>query len=289
MSASAPGRLQVALLTLVALGAFAANSLLCRMALSGPDIDPASFTTLRIASGALLLWLVIGWRAGSLLRAPAGSWSGAFMLFLYAVLFSFAYLGLHAGTGALILFGAVQITMIVAGLRTGERLDPLQWLGLGAALAGLCYLLLPGAGAPPLSSALLMAGAGLAWGLYSLIGRGGGDPIDATAGNFIRALPFALAVSLASMPILSLGAKGMALALVSGAITSGLGYVVWYRVLPRLRATSAAASQLSVPVITAVAGVLLLNEPLTLRLLFSGAVVLGGIALVIQLRPGSTR
>ncbi len=281
MSAGASAALRTTALTVLALLAFAANSLLCRLALARPEIDPASFTTLRLVSGALMLWLLLQWTGRRQARAPGGSWRAAAMLFLYAIAFSFAYVDLHAGVGALILFGTVQTTMIVAGLLGGERMQPLQWLGLLLALIGLAVLLLPGATAPSAMHAMLMALAGLAWGLYSLLGRGGGDPVAATAGNFLRAVPMTLAATLLALPTMQIGPFGMALAIASGALASGLGYVVWYRVLPRLRATTAASAQLAVPVITAVAGVSFLAEPVTLRMLTAVPIVLGGIAMVI--------
>jgi drug/metabolite transporter (DMT)-like permease len=202
-------------------------------------------------------------------------------LFAYAAAFSFAYVNLSAGTGALLLFGAVQATMILAGLCKGERLNAWQGAGLAAALGGLVALLLPGLTAPPLHSALLMVGAGIAWGAYSLRGKGSGDPLAATAGNFLKAVPFAGVLSLMLLVTVRADAEGVVYAMASGALTSGVGYAIWYAALPGLRATSAATVQLSVPVIAAAAGVLLLGEPITMRLLGASVAVLGGIALVV--------
>ena len=278
---------RLALLTALALVAFAGNSLLARVALRDAGIDAASFTALRIASGALALWLIVRLRGAAV--AGSGSWGSALALFAYAAAFSFAYLSLTAATGALLLFGAVQVTMIGAGLARGERLGGAQWLGLLLASGGLVGLLLPGLSAPPLAGALLMIAAGIAWGAYSLRGRtptGAGDPTTVTAGNFIRASPLALALVAVAALLAPLHADpaGAGYALASGALTSGLGYAIWYTALKGLHATSAATVQLSVSVLTALAGVLLLSEPVTPRLLLASAAVLGGIALVIFVR-----
>ncbi len=272
-------RMRILALTSLAMLAFAGNSLLCRIALTETSIDPATFTMIRIVAGALALWLIVSLRRGT--HGPAGSWVSGLALFAYAAAFSFAYVKLAAGTGALLLFGAVQATMILAGLWKGERLNAWQGAGLAAALGGLVALLLPGLTAPPLHSALLMAGAGAAWGVYSLRGRGGDDPLAATAGNFLRAVPFAGVLSLILLVTVRADAEGVAYAMASGALTSGVGYAIWYAALPGLRATGAATVQLSVPVITAGGGVLLLGEPVTLRLLGASVAVLGGIALVV--------
>jgi drug/metabolite transporter (DMT)-like permease len=270
-------------LTSLAMLAFAGNSLLCRQALKHTAIDAASFTTLRLVSGAIVLVLIAAWRA----RGPGpakpgrGSWGSALALFAYAAGFSFAYRSLAAGSGALLLFGAVQATMIGHGLWRGERLAAWQWWGLLLALGGLVGLLLPGLAAPPLGGALLMLGAGVAWGVYSLRGRGAGDATQVSAGNFVRAVPVAVLVSALTFEHLSVDPTGAALAVASGALASGVGYALWYTCLPALRATDAATVQLSVPVITALGGAALLAEPLTLRLLLASAAILGGIALVI--------
>lgn len=262
--------------------AFAANSLLCRLALKQTGIDPASFTLVRIASGALALWLIVRVRDGR--PAVAGSWPSALALFAYAATFSFAYVSLTAGTGSLLLFGAVQITMIGVGMYRGERLRPRQTAGLACALAGLVGLLLPGLSAPPWQGSLLMLAAGAAWGVYSLRARGSGDPLQATAGNFLRAVAFAAALGLVMSPWRALDAAGVGWAVASGALASGVGYAIWYTALSALNVTSAASVQLSVPVIAALGGIVLLGEPLTWRLVIASSAILGGIALVIA-RP----
>lgn len=266
-------------LTAFAMIPLAANSWLCRAALRDTAIDAASFTSIRLISGALMLWLLV--RLTGKARAGKGNWPSAFALFGYAALFSFAYLSLTAATGALLLFGAVQVTMIALGLRGGERLDGIQIAGVALAFAGLVGLLLPGLSAPPLGGALMMIGAGMAWGVYSVRGKGAGDPIRVTAGNFLLTVPITVLLSLLMIADVSVDAIGAGYAVASGALTSALGYALWYRVLPMLRATSAATVQLSVPVIVAIGGVALLGEPITLRLVLASAAVLGGIALVI--------
>ena len=263
--------------------AFAGNSLLCRMALTATSIDAASFTTIRMVSGALTLWCIVRARRGSV--EGKGSWPSALALFAYAAAFSFAYLTLTAATGALLLFGAVQATMIAWGLRSGDRFGPWQIAGLACAIAGLVGLLLPGLSAPPLVGAALMLSAGVAWGIYSLRGRGAGDPTRVTAGNFMRAAAFSGALSLAMLPAVSIDAAGALYAIASGALASGLGYVSWYSALTHLSASVAATVQLSVPAIAAAGGVLLLGEELTVRLVLASAAILGGIALVILKGP----
>jgi drug/metabolite transporter (DMT)-like permease len=269
------------------MAAFAANSILCRLALGHTRIDPASFTLIRLACGAATLWLIVRIRTGG--NARAGHWQSGFSLFAYAGAFSFAYVTLSAGTGALILFGAVQATMILYGLARGERLTPLQTGGLALAIGGLLALLLPGATAPPWSGALLMTVAGIAWGAYSLMGRGSTRPIETTADNFVRAAVFGALLSLAAVPYFAWDVRGAFLALLSGALASGLGYAIWYTVLPSLRATQAASVQLSVPALAAIGGVLLLGERLSLRLVLCSVAILGGIALVLNARTPDAR
>ena len=265
-------------LTTLAMMAFAGNSLLCRLALKSTTIDPASFTSIRLISGALMLWLVVRMKSG----APGkGTWSSAFALFAYAAGFSFAYVSLPAASGALLLFGAVQATMIGHGIWAGERLVKPQVLGIMLAFGGLVGLLLPGLSAPPLLGALLMIGAGVAWGVYSLRGKGAGDPTRVTAGNFLRAVPITVVLSLLMINTTTLDQAGFWYAVCSGALASGLGYAIWYTALPALKNTSAATVQLSVPVIAAVGGIILLGEPLTPRLVLASVAILGGIALVI--------
>ncbi len=268
------------LLTTLAMLAFAGNSLLCRAALRDTDIDAATFTSVRLASGALMLFAVL-WLKGNRAPLASGSWGSALALFGYAATFSYAYGGLSAAMGALLLFGSVQATMIGIGIVRGDRPGTLQWGGFVLAFAGLIGLLLPGLSAPPVASALLMITAGIAWGVYSLRAKGAGEPTAVTTGNFIRAVPMALGLSLIMMTGTSVDMPGIGYAVASGAIASGLGYAIWYMALPLLQATSAATVQLSVPVIAAIGGVLLLSEPLTLRLVLAGAAILGGIAVVI--------
>jgi drug/metabolite transporter (DMT)-like permease len=267
------------ILTLLAMIAFAGNSLLCRLALKQTGIDAASFTFIRIFSGAVALWLIVKMRKAT--WREAGNWPSALALFAYAAAFSFAYISLSAGTGALLLFGAVQATMILWGLRKGERLRVRQLVGLALALTGLVALLFPSLSAPPLGGAILMLGAGVAWGIYSLRGKAAGDPASATTGNFLRAVPLAAVLSITLLPWARLDQAGIGNAVLSGAIASGAGYVIWYTALPSLKAASAATVQLSVPVLAATGGILLLGEPLTLRFLFASMAVLGGIALVV--------
>jgi len=266
-------------LTALAMMAFAGNSLLCRLALKHTAIDAASFTTLRMISGALMLWLVV--RISRRSQRGKGSWPSALALFVYAAGFSYAYVSLPAATGALLLFGAVQATMIGHGIWAGERLRQPQVAGLILACGGLVGLLLPGLSAPPLVGTLLMLTAGVAWGVYSLRGKGAGDPTRVTAGNFLRAVPIAAAVSLFMLNGSSLDNAGFWYAIASGALTSGIGYAIWYTALPALKATQAATVQLSVPVIAAAGGILFLGEPITLRLTLASTAILGGIALVI--------
>lgn len=266
-------------LTSLALIAFASNSLLCRIALKQTGIDAASFTTIRLISGALMLWGIVRIRHGT--GQGNGNWGSAAALFIYAAGFSFAYLSLPAATGALMLFSAVQITMIGYGLWTGERLQRLQVVGLVLALGGLIGLLRPGLSAPPLTGSILMLAAGAAWGVYSLRGRSAGDPTRVTAGNFMRAALIAAAMSALMIKTAALHNSGVWYAIASGALASGIGYSIWYTALPGLKATQAATVQLSVPVIAAAGAVVFLGEPISLRLALASAAILGGIALVI--------
>ena len=283
-------------LTALVMAAFAANSVLARLALVSTGTGAASFTALRLGAGALVLG-ALAWRQRP---AQAGSWASGAALFAYAAAFSFAYLSLSTGTGALLLFGAVQVTMIGWGLWQGERFGLWRSVGLVLALAGLGVLVAPGVTAPAPGPAALMALSGVAWGVYSLRGRGTADPLAATAGNFWRAAVLGgallgVVVALGSGAVLllvagdaltfpppSIDARGTALAVASGAVTSGLGYALWYRVLPRLRAASAATVQLSVPVLAALGGVAFVGEAMTARLAVATVVTLGGIALVVR-------
>jgi drug/metabolite transporter (DMT)-like permease len=268
--------------TAFALVAFAANSLLCRMALGAGDaIDAATFTNIRIASGAAMLLLILKARGNRLAFDFRRNVFSAFLLFLYAIAFSLAYLNLNAATGALILFGSVQTTMILWALASGERPRPAEWLGLLAALGGLIYLVFPGLQAPPIASSLLMITAGAAWGFYTLRGRGATNPLGETTKNFLLAAPFALITNVFMINAAHVSPRGALLAVLSGAVASGVGYVIWYAALGGLTATRAATVQLSVPVITAIGGIALLNEKLSLRLAIAAALILGGIALAV--------
>jgi drug/metabolite transporter (DMT)-like permease len=284
---TAPGPRRTAALTALALVAFAANSVLCRLALREPVIDAASFTAIRVVSGAALL-LVVTVPAGRGARL-SGSWATALVLAIYAVPFAFAYTQLSAGTGALILFGSVQVTMLAATLLSAERPRPVQWVGAALAMAGLVYLVVPGLTAPPAGAALLMAIAGIAWGMYSLRGRVASNALAHTTGNFVRAVPFVLGVALLLLPRAQVEAEGVLLSAASGALTSGLGYVAWYSALRSLSGMHAAVVQLAVPPLAAGGGVLFLSETVSWRLVVSACLVLGGIAVAVigsAPRPG---
>ena len=270
--------------TAAAMVAFAANSVLCRLALGHATIDAASFTTVRLVSGALTLLALASTLHRGREIAPRGGWPAAGALFGYAIAFSFAYLSLSAGTGALILFGAVQLTMILAALRAGERPGALQWLGFACAVAGLVYLVAPGVTAPSPLGALLMAFAGACWGVYSLLGRGSANPMLDTTANFLRAAPLAVVASAIAFAHMHVSSTGLLLAIASGALSSGLGYVIWYAALRGLTATRAAIVQLVVPLLAALGGVVFLGEEFTARLAIAGVLILGGVALAIAAR-----
>ncbi|MFZ5877348.1 MAG: DMT family transporter [Nitrospirota bacterium] len=273
--------LRVGLHTALALLAFAANSVLCRLALGNATIDAASFTAIRLTAGAATLWLLVRVATPARAARPRGDWVSAAALFTYATAFSFAYLSLSAGTGALVLFGAVQTTMILAGLQSGERPHPVQWAGLLAAAGGFAALVFPGLTAPSPAGAALMALAGAAWGVYSLRGRGATDPTAVTADNFMRSAPLALLVVLATLPVAHRSPQGVWLAVASGSLASGIGYVLWYAALRGLTATRAAAVQLAVPALVAFAGVMFLAEPVSPRLIGSAILILGGVGLTL--------
>ncbi|QHF39411.1 EamA family transporter [Pseudomonas sp. S34] len=266
-------------LTCFAMVAFAANSLLCRLALKHTGIDAASFSVVRLVSGALVLWLICALKRPS--TPVKGSWLGAAALFIYVFAFSFAYLHLETGTGALLLFGAVQLTMVLYGVFKGERMRLPAIVGLLSALGGLISLLLPGATAPDPLSAIIMLVSGLAWGSYSLLGKGVSDPLATTAGNFIRSIPLVLLASLAFLPGLRWDPLGLLYAVFSGALASGVGYAIWYSAVRDLASFQAATVQLSVPILASLAGIIFLSESLTLRLVVASLAVLGGVALVL--------
>jgi drug/metabolite transporter (DMT)-like permease len=270
----------VVTLTALTLIAFAANSLLCRMALGGDLIDPVSFTTVRLVSGALALALISRLVAESSGPHKAkGSWGSGLALFVYAAGFSLAYASLSTGMGALILFGSVQMTMISAGLKSGERLGAVQWVGSAAAIAGLIYLVLPGISAPDPLGALLMSVAGIAWGVYSIRGKGAPAPVSMTAGNFLLSVPMALLASIVALASIHVEPSGILLAVISGIVTSGLGYVLWYTALRSLTTTQASVVQLLVPVLAAFGGVAWLSEQVSMRLIGASLLILGGVAM----------
>ena len=279
-------RLPVRVLVLAALAmlAFAGNSLLCRLALKTGSIDAATFTSVRLVSGAVVLALIVRMRSGAF--SQNGDWPSALALFVYAAGFSWAYVQLSTATGALLLFGSVQVTMIAFGLWRGERLALLQWAGFAGASAGLVEMLLPGLQSPPLLASLLMVGAGVAWGAYSLRGRGRGDPTAVTAGNFWRAALLALAGSalaqFAQTDAVPVQTAGLGYALASGALASGVGYSIWYTAIRGLTPATAASVQLTVPMLAALGAIVFLGEPVTLRLMLASVVILGGVGLVIS-------
>lgn len=279
--------MRVVALTAVALLAFAGNSILCRLALRGDEADAAGFTAVRLLAGAVCLTVLSFLFNRNKSSIRNGNWPSAAYLFAYALCFSFAYLDLTAGTGALILFGSVQLTIILVSLFRGTRPRVIEWLGLAVALCGLTYLVFPTLSSPPLTSSLLMAAAGAAWGFYTLRGKGSSDPLGQTTGNFIRTLPFAVLLLAIFFPNLHLTARGAILAIISGAVTSGVGYAIWYAALKHLTSTRAAVVQLAVPIIAAAIGIVFLTEITTNTLCFSAALILGGIALTIFGKNGS--
>ncbi len=271
------------LITALVMTAFAANSVLARAALLGPTIDPASFTTVRLISGAAMLALLLLTRKQTSIRGliGGGNWHSAFWLFAYAVTLSFAYIGLDTGVGALILFALVQATMIGWSVFKGDRPIVPEWAGLIIAFSAFVWLVSPGLEAPDPFSAFLMALSGIAWGAYSLRGRGATDPLKATAGNFILAVPMAIAVSAICFSQNNASTYGILLGIASGAITSGIGYAIWYRVLPQLSAMQGSIVQLTVPVIAGLGGLIWSGEPFTLRFVLGSVFILGGVALAI--------
>ena len=271
---------RVVFLTAIAMIAFAANSVLCRVALRHSAIDPISFSVIRLVSGALILWMILKFQRPA--KKSAGSWGGAVSLYVYAFAFSYAYLKLDTGTGALVLFGAVQLTMLGYGFLHGERMGALALLGLLLAIAGLVILLLPGSSAPPLASAVMMLASGVAWGVYSILGKALADPLAATGGNFMMSVPLIVLTALPFMSSFHADAVGITYAIASGTIASGAGYAIWYAAVRHLSSFRAATVQLTVPVIASIAGVLLLGETFTTRLGLSSLTVLGGIALVLS-------
>jgi drug/metabolite transporter (DMT)-like permease len=289
MTPDPPSGLQTAVVTALAMMAFAANSVLCRLALGTPHIDAAGFTGIRLVSGAAMLLAIARLSGRQRTEKSRGNWLSGAALFAYAIMFSFAYLRLDVGTGALILFALVQATMIAWGLVRGERPRSYQWLGLAAAMGGLVYLVSPGLSAPSTVGSLMMGIAGIAWGIYSLRGRFTTDPIVTTTDNFIRSVPMVLVVAVAFHRSIDLSARGVLLAFVSGALASGVGYVLWYKALRGLSATRAATVQLTAPVIAAIGGLGFLGETLSLRLVVSAVLILGGVGLTLVGRENAAR
>lgn len=273
-------KIQLAAYTVITMLAFSGNSLLCRMALKETSIDAASYTSIRLLSGAVILWMIMSWQHKSPLKQ--GTWQSATALFVYAIALSFSYRSINAGAGALMLFGAVQLTMILAGFISGERMSALQSIGFVAALTGLVILVSPSVEAPSIVDSILMLASGIAWGVYSLFGRRQSDPVAATAGNFLRAALLSILMSIFTLPWLQLDTRGICYAILSGAVTSGIGYVLWYRVLRHMSAITASTIQLSSPLITTFGGVVLLGEAFTRNLLIASLLILGGIRLVLR-------
>ncbi len=271
-------------LTFLALLAFAANSILCRLALGDAKIDAVSFTVLRLLSGIIMLLIIISLTSKKTRSSVNGSWLSATMLFLYAITFSFAYISLDTGTGALILFGAVQITMIVISLFAGTKLHSSEWLGIFLAFVGLIYLVLPTISTPSFSGFILMSIAGIAWAIYTLRGKSALEPLRETAFNFVRTLPLLIGLVLVAfnvMPSIQMSNDGIILAILSGALASGIGYMIWYSALKGLSTTEAAVVQLLVPLIAALGGIIFVSEVVTSRLIYSGIMILGGLLIVV--------
>lgn len=267
--------------TVLALTAFAGNSVICRLALSLKAIDPASFTGIRLISGSLVLILLVSITKRKKNATVKGSWWSGVILFMYAIAFSFAYISLDTGTGALILFAAVQITMIAFALATGKKMNLKEWLGVLMAFAGFIYLVSPGVTAPSLNGLLLMTLSGIGWGIYSLRGKGSANALQVNAYNFLKTLPLVGIMLLFSLKQIQMTNEGIILAILSGALTSGIGYTIWYMALRGLTAVQASVVQLLVPVIAAAGGVIFLSEIINLRLILAAIMILGGIGLVI--------
>ena len=272
---------KIIILTGLALIAFAANSVLCRLALGERTIDASSFTVIRLLSGAMVLLAIISIKSNKTDSFTKGSWSAGLLLFLYAITFSFAYITLDTGTGALILFGSVQITMILLSLISGDRLHITEWAGVTIAFIGFVYLILPGVTTPSAIGFLLMIVAGIAWGIYTLKGRSSDDPLMDTAYNFLRTLPLVIILAIITVKNAHYSYQGVLLAVLSGGITSGIGYAIWYIALGGLSATQAAVVQLLVPVIAAFGGIIFVSEAVTIRLTVSATMILGGILMVV--------
>lgn len=277
--------LKTSLLTSLALIAFAANSVLCRLALGNEAIDASSFTGIRLLSGAITLFIIlsitVSRKENNKGVSSKGSWAASLSLFLYAITFSYAYLSVDTGTGALILFGSVQITMIMLSLISGTRLHLIEWSGVTLAFVGFIYLILPNITTPSINGFILMTVSGISWGIYTLKGRSSKNPLMDTTYNFLRTIPFVGLLTIFTLHNMNYSSEGVVLALISGAITSGLGYTIWYIALGKLSSTQAAVIQLSVPVIAAIGGVIFVSEVITMRLIISATIVLSGILMVV--------
>ncbi len=275
---------RIAFLLLVSVLAFTANPLLARLAVVTREMDAMGYTGVRLASGALMLLVIIWWRHrranGEPLRI-AGTWAGAASLFAYAITYSIGFLVIGAAVGSVILFAAVQISILAWAIIKGDRPGLLEWIGLALAFASLCYLVSPGLVAPDPMGSLLMIVSGVAWAAYTLIGRGSRAPVDDTAGNFIRLLPISIPLIIAGLFVQTPTTLGLVYAICSGAISSGLGYAIWYAVLPLITRSRAAFVQLTVPALAAFGAVIFLSEPITLRLVVSSVGILGGAALAL--------
>ena len=275
--------------TTIALFAFAGNSVLCRLALGEHAIDAANFTIIRLFSGIFVLAIIIKTVGVKKTSVARGSWKASLMLFIYAVTFSFAYISMETGVGALVLFGSIQITIILASLLEGNKLHRSEWLGLFISFFGLVYLMMPKLGAPSFLGFFLMIISGCAWGFYTLLGRQSQDPLCDTAYNFFRTLPLVLILLVMTYSYSNLSQEGIILAILSGGLASGLGYTIWYMALKGLRTTQAAVVQLLVPVIAAIGGVVFAHETISLRLLFSSLAILGGILVVVLAKDSSSQ
>jgi drug/metabolite transporter (DMT)-like permease len=269
------------LFTIAALIAFAGNSILCRMALGEQSIDAGSFTSIRLLSGVVVLLILLNLGQSKTRHSATGSWAAGCYLFLYAVAFSYAYMSLDTGTGALILFGAVQVTMILRSLFSGQQLLWFEWLGVLAAFSGFVYLVLPDLDTPSLQGFILMTIAGIAWGFYTLAGKGSSNALADTSFNFLRTLPFVLLLTAFTIFYAELSQRGVILAILSGGLASGVGYAIWYKALGGLTAVQAGVVQLLVPVIAAAGGVLFSAETISMRLVIASVIILGGILTVI--------
>ncbi|MEO9458053.1 MAG: DMT family transporter [Lentilitoribacter sp.] len=277
--------MRIFLLTTITMIAFGANSIFGRVALEGDAIDPSSYSFIRLLSGAIMLAILVGVSSGvSKKNLSHGNIISALCLFAYAAAFSFSYVNIETGVGALILFACVQAVMIGWALYKGDRPSLFEWLGITVAFGAFIWLVSPGLEAPDPIAATLMAISGIAWGAYSLRGKSSSDPLKATAGNFLLSVPMGLVLLFITISSSQVTVFGVILAIASGAITSGMGYALWYKVLPQLTATRASIVQLTVPVVAGIGGLIFLSEPLTFRFVLASALILGGVAISIVMK-----